>query len=165
MKSASEWIQKLDLAKHPEGGYYRESYRSSESIPEDGLPDRFDGPRSYSTAIYFLLPAGEISVLHRIQSDEVWHFYDGGDLTLHVITPDGQYAPIDFGANGERQAVVLTGCWFGAEVRQGEYVLAGCTVAPGFDFQDFEIADRSLVTSYPAHRNIIERLTKPPAGG
>jgi predicted cupin superfamily sugar epimerase len=165
VREAKYWIEKLALVQHPEGGYYRETYRSAETIPQSGLPGRFDGPRTFSTAIYFLLPAGEISALHRIKSDEVWHFYDGGSLTIHVLSDAGEYAPIELGSEAEHQAVVAAGCWFGAEVRQGDFVLAGCTVAPGFDFRDFEMADRFLCSNYPAHRALIERLTKPSAGG
>jgi len=152
MKTAQDWIEALRLAKHPEGGYYRETYRSTATI----------GDRAVSTAIYFLLPAGEISALHRIKSDELWHFYGGNSLTIHSIA--GRYSTIELSADNP-QAVVPAGNWFGATVETG-YALVGCTVAPGFDFRDFEMADRTvLLAAYPQHHQVIERLTKPTGNG
>ncbi len=153
-------MQKLGLQKHPEGGYYRETYRSAELIPHQGLPTRFGGARALSTAIYFLLPSNEISALHRIKSDEVWHFYTGSQLTIHVINEKGAYTQIKLGDDCF-QAVVRAGWWFGATVDEPQsYALVGCTVAPGFDFADFEMAKRAdLLAHYPRHHSIIERLT------
>ena len=149
MKTAQDWIKTLRLTRHPEGGYYRETYRSESKI----------GERAVSTAIYSLLPAGEVSALHRIKSDELWHFYAGQPLTIHVIAADGRYSTISMSADNP-QAVVPAGCWFGATVAAG-YALVGCTVAPGFDFRDFEIGERpALLAAYPQHRSVIERLTK-----
>jgi predicted cupin superfamily sugar epimerase len=161
MKDSAYWIGKLQLIKHPEGGYYRETYRAAESIPQGGLPPRFNGPRVFSTAIYFLLPSEECSALHRIKSDEVWHFHAGSPLTIHVIDQNGAYTQIKLGGDSF-QAVVRAGCWFGATVdAHGSYALAGCTVAPGFDFADFELAKRAdLLSRHPQHRAIIERLTR-----
>ena len=164
--SAAYWVARLGLERHPEGGYYRETYRSAEQIAGDALPDRFGGPRSFSTAIYFLLEGHDVSALHRIRSDEVWHFYTGAPLTVHTIAPDGAYSAVRLGRNaaaGETfQAVVPAGCWFGASVDPpGTYALVGCTVAPGFAFEDFELGDRAdLIARYPQHRAIIERLTR-----
>ncbi len=160
MKTAKDWIELLRLVKHPEGGYYRETYRSSGLIE---LPS-FTGARAVSTAIYFLLPASEVSALHRIKSDELWHFYAGQALTIHCIAADGRATTIALNADNP-QAVVPAGCWFGATV-ENEYALVGCTVAPGFDFCDFEMARQpALMTKYPQHRQIIERLTKPARNG
>jgi uncharacterized protein len=161
MYAASYWIEKLRLLKHPEGGYYREMYRSAESIPQQELPPRFGGARAFSTAIYFLLLGDEISAVHRIKSDEVWHFYAGSQLTIHVIDQDRAYTQIELGDDCF-QAVVHAGCWFGATVDEPQsYALVGCTVAPGFDFADFEMANRAdLFAHYPQHRAIIERLTR-----
>jgi len=155
MKTARDWIESLCLSKHPEGGYYRETYRSETAFAGPG----FTGPRVVSTAIYFLLPADEVSALHRIKSDELWHFYAGQPLTIYMIAAHGQAATI--GLSGDQpQAIVPAGCWFGATVAS-EYALVGCTVAPGFDFYDFEMGDRTaLLMAYPQHRFIIERLTK-----
>ncbi|QTA93354.1 cupin domain-containing protein [Desulfonema magnum] len=165
MKNSDYWIRKLKLVKHPEGGYFRETHRSHESVAGNALPKRFDGQRSFSTAIYFLLRGDQVSHLHRIKSDELWHFYDGSAMTIHMIDPHGQYKQIRLGRdldNGEVfQAVVENGCWFGATVDISDaYSLVGCTVAPGFDFHDFEMADRyELIAMYPEHIEIIEKLT------
>src|SRR5271169_4733771 len=97
MHPASYWVRKLGLIKHPEGGYYRETYRSAELITQQGLPARFGGARALSTAIYFLLPSDQISALHRIKSDEVWHFYTGSLLTIHVIDRDDACTQIKLG--------------------------------------------------------------------
>lgn len=146
--TAQDWIEKLQLAKHPEGGYYRETYRAMSEVATPA------GKRSASTAIYFLLPAGEVSRLHRIKSDEVWHFYAGSALTVHVLGEASVELSI-----ANPQAVVRAGKWFGATVAR-EYALVGCTVAPGFDFQDFEMGDRAtLLRQFPQHRQVIERLT------
>jgi uncharacterized protein len=158
-------IKALGLLPHPEGGYYRETYRSSEAIPNAGLPARFHGPRSHSTAIYYLLRAGERSKLHRIKSDEVWHFYEGDPLTIVAISPAGQLIETslgrDFAAGQVPQHVVSAGYWFGALPDKGSaFTLAGCTVAPGFDFADFELAERAkLLAAFPQHKAWIERLT------
>ena len=166
MKDARYWIDRLALTRHPEGGYYRETYRSKESVAREHLPKRFGGDRAFSTAIYFLLPAGEFSAFHRIKQDEVWHFYAGSALTLHVIDPNGGYSPIKLGRGPEHgealQVVIDAGCFFGASVGgPGTYALVGCTVAPGFDFNDFEVAPREeLLDRYPQHWRIIEKLTR-----
>jgi len=163
--TSAEFISRLDLARHPEGGWYRETYRSPAVIPGDLLPERSAGDRSMCTAIYFLLERGDVSALHRIKSDEVWHFYAGASLTVHVITPGGEYYILRLGADmaaGELfQAVVPAGCWFGAEVPDnGAFSLVGCTVAPGFDFADFEMGNcDQLLQRFPAHAAIIRRLT------
>jgi len=164
--TAQDWIDHLDLEAHPEGGYYRETYRTDESIPAQALPDRFDGPRDVATLIYFLLPAESCSTLHRIRQDEVWHFYAGEPITLHQIAPDGTYATYTLGRDvteGQQlHAVVSAGTWFGATVDAQEgYGLAGCTTAPAFEFADFELADRAALTeTFPQHRSVIERLTR-----
>jgi uncharacterized protein len=158
-------ISSLGLSRHPEGGWYRESYRCAEFVAGSDLPERFAGPRPFSTAIYFLLEKGEISALHRIKSDEIWHFYAGAPLVLHILTPQGEHLELklgpDFAAGESYQAVVAAGCWFGAEVSGvGGYSLVGCTVAPGFDFADFQMGKRAyLQQEYPRHKEVICRLT------
>jgi hypothetical protein len=145
---AQHWIDRLHLQPHPEGGFFRETYRAA------------------STAIYFLLAGDQFSAFHRIRSDELWHFYAGSGLVVHVIEPGGSYRQLLLGSNADQgeqfQAVVPAGCWFGSSLRQPEtYALVGCTVAPGFDFADFEMANReALAAQYPRHRTIIERLTR-----
>lgn len=129
------------------------------------LPDRFAGDRVFGTAIYFLLESHNVSALHRIQADEVWHFYAGGPLDVFVINPGGELSVIHLGpdlVNGQTfQAVVPAGCWFGSKPAPGTtFSLVGCTVAPGFDFADFEMANRAtLLELYPQHRTVIEQLT------
>ncbi len=162
----NDLITSLSLQPHPEGGWYRESYRATEAVSLAALPERFDGPRSHATAIYFLLNFDTFSALHRLKSDEQWHFYSGSALTVHVIYPDGRYAPIKLGsklAQGETfQTVVPHGCWFGATVdTPASYALVGCSVAPGFDFADFEMAGReTLSNEFPQHSSLITRLTR-----
>jgi predicted cupin superfamily sugar epimerase len=159
------YIESLAMQPHPEGGYFAESYRSGETMIASALPDRFAGDRVFSTAIYFLLESHHISALHRIQADEVWHFYAGGPLDIFVIDPAGELSIIHLGsdlANGQVfQAVVPAGYWFGSKPAPGTtFSLVGCTVAPGFDFADFEMAERAtLLAQYPQHRAVIEQLT------
>jgi len=166
MSKAHQWIDGLELRGHPEGGYYRESYRSDEIMSREHLPARFSGDRAFSTAIYYLLEGEDFSALHVIKSDELFHFYDGSSLTVHVIDPDGTHTVIRLGRNitaGEvPQAVVRAGRLFGALVEDTtSFALVGCTVAPGFDFADFEVPDRAqLLSRYPQHRKLIERLTR-----
>jgi uncharacterized protein len=162
----AEWIARLQLEPHPEGGFYRETYRAKETIEAAHLPARFGGRRVHSTAIYFLLPGDHISALHRIKSDEVWHFYAGSVLTLTLIHPDGRLEEQRIGPRpdcGESfQAIVSAGCWYGARVDDPDsYALVGGTVAPGFDFADFDLADRAqLLAHFPQHRETILRLTR-----
>ena len=158
------WIETLALTRHPEGGWFRETYRSAETIPAPALPARFGGARCFGTAILFLLQRGDISALHCIRSDEIWHFHEGAALRVHMITPQGEQRQILLGrdpARGESfQAVAPAGCWFGAETL-GDFSLVGCSVAPGFDFQDFRMADRTELTGrYPRHAALIQRLTR-----
>lgn len=166
---AQRWIERLGLQDHPEGGYFRETYRAAESLGTCCLGADYDSPRSVSTAIYFLLRGDQTSALHRIRSDEVWHHYAGGDLTLHLLAADGGYRRLRVGSGtageGLPQAVVPAGVWFGATVDDpASYALVGCTVAPGFDFRDFEMARRAdLLARHPEHRELIERLTPPAA--
>jgi uncharacterized protein len=166
MSRAQEWIELLELKRHPEGGWYRETYRSEETISKSALPSRFGGERAFSTAIYFLLEGEDFSALHRIKQDEIFHFYDGSALTVHVIDPQGNYSATKVGRHleaGERpQAVVKAGCVFGATVSEPHsFSLVGCTVAPGFDFADFVMPGRDeLCCQFPQHRALIERLTR-----
>ncbi len=159
--TAEAWIARLGLLRHPEGGWYRETYRAREGIAADALPPRFGGPRALSTAIYYLLRAGERSALHRIKSDEVWHHYAGDPVTLWLVGPTGEARTLTLGGDGEPQAIVPAGAWYGARVAEGgAWALMGGTVAPGFDFADFELADRAaLLARWPAHRAAIEALT------
>jgi hypothetical protein len=164
--SITELIDRLHLISHPEGGWYRETYRSTELMSVDNLPERFSGDRSFCTAIYFLLGRNDVSALHRIKSDEIWHFYSGASITVHIFTPQGDYRTRELGpgpaAAQTWQTVVPAGCWFGAELSgKGEYGLVGCTVSPGFDFTDFEMAGRDeLLKLFPEQAGIINRLCR-----
>ncbi|RFM27702.1 cupin domain-containing protein [Deminuibacter soli] len=161
-----ELITTFQLLPHPEGGYYKETYRSAGSIAHNALPPVFGGDRSYSTAIYFLLEQGNFSAFHRIESDELWHFYAGGSLLVHVLNPAGELHTIKLGAdiaNGETfQAVVPAGSWFASETAPGtSFSFVGCTVAPGFDFSDFELAKANVLSAaYPQYTALIERLCR-----
>lgn len=166
---ASDIIERLKLQPHPEGGYFREVYRSGETVEAAALPPRFAGPRRFSTSIYFLLTGDTFSALHRIASDELWHFYAGHPLDVESIHADGSRATLRLGSHLERdevfQGVVPACCWFGAALagpcRASDYSLVGCTVAPGFDFADFEMGRRGeLLETFPQHAELIRRLTR-----
>ena len=165
-QTARYWIDKLQLAPHPEGGYYRQTYRSELSIAREALPPAFTGPRAASTAIYFLIEGENFSAFHRLHSDELWHFYAGSPLLVHVIDAAGAYSKIFLGCNPDvgqvLQTVVPAGSWFGSHVADWKsWALVGCTVAPGFDFCDFELAKgNELLARYPQYREIIHRLTR-----
>ena len=157
-------IKDFDLQAHPEGGFYKETYRSAEMIPQSALPARFSGSRLFSTAIYFLLPQNNFSAFHRIQSDECWHFYEGDTLLVHVLDPEKGYTLLKLGRNAQAgevyQAVVPAGSWFASETT-GSYSFVGCTVAPGFDFADFELTSANgLTAQYPEHQQLIQRLCR-----
>ena len=165
-KNITALIDGLQLKAHPEGGYFKETYRSQESIPKNALPQRFNNHRSFGTSIYFLLEQNNFSAFHRIKSDEIWHFYVGDTLHIHIISEAGAYQLIQLGNhihNGETfQAMVPAGSWFASEIAQpGHYALVGCTVAPGFDFADFELAKKeTLVGLFPNHELLINRLCR-----
>lgn len=187
-RDAAFWIRQLKLLPHPEGGYYRQTYRSDLMLPKSALPAEFSGVRAASTAIYFLLDEHSFSAFHRIRSDELWHFYLGSPLIVHVFDTEGRYSEIRLGSDpaaGEVfQATVKAGCWFASELtvraetqvklqakaaqqnKSGRHVpkrfsLVGCTVAPGFDFADFELAKQNdLLQIYPQHQTLISSLTR-----
>ena len=163
-KDAQYWIEKLNLQEHPEGGYFVETYRSKERLNESKLPDRYKTSRVFGTSIYFLLTTKSVSNFHRLASDEIWHFHLGGSAKIHFIDKEGEYSEHLIGADLEAemslQVVIPKGTWFAAEVVDDEFVLVGCTVAPGFEFEDFELADRTELSSvYPQHSTLIARFT------
>lgn len=167
MSTADYWIDRLKLQSHPEGGYYKETYRSVEKIPSTGLPSRFNDARNFCTSIYFLLQSKDRSFFHRIKSDELWHFHAGTSLLIYVLRETGLEI-LKLGPNhdaGENlQVVIPANHWFGAMVKdENSYTLSGCTVSPGFDFDDFEIGSREdLVKQFPSFTNIIEMFTPSP---
>lgn len=158
------WIKNLELKRHPEGGFYAETYRSTEVIASTALPQRYQGDRAISTAIYFMVTDDSPSKFHRIKSDEFWLFHTGGKLTIYMLQDDGILQKKIFGldvANGEApQIYIPRDTWFAANIEEGEFVLLSCTVAPGFDFSDFELAKRViLLEKYPQHSETILKLT------
>lgn len=153
-------ISELGLSPHPEGGYFKETYRSNLVIQTES------GVRQASTGIYYLLENDDFSAFHRIKSDEMWHFYAGSPLEVHSIDQEGNHLRRVLGldiANGQQpQFVVPSGHWFGSRIQNDTgFSLVGCTVAPGFDFADFEIARaEDLLLMYPTHSEIIHSLTR-----
>ena len=162
-QEANILIEKLSLLPHPEGGYFKEIYRSQQSS-QLGKP--YNGQRSFSTSIYFLLTSDQFSAFHKISQDEIWHFYKGSPIHLHIIYPEGKYQLVKIGNNLEKgevpQYVVPGGHWFAAEViNPNSYSLVGCTVAPGFDFLDFELAKQNdLTTICPQQKKLISQLIR-----
>lgn len=167
MRTAAYWVEKYDLQPHPEGGFYAETYRAAEEIAAEALPIRFGaGVRSFSTGIYFLLEQGHFSAFHRIKSDEMWHFYAGEALDIFLLDQNTkELKVIRLGNDPEKgetfQAVVPAGSWFASRpAAQSRYALVGCTVSPGFDFTDFEMAERnSLAKEFPPYADLIRELT------
>lgn len=163
--SATYWKEKLELISHVEGGSFREVYRSALTLPQNALTSEHKGERAAATGIYFLLEYGEFSAFHRIASDELWHFYDGASLCVYEITPSGALIRHVLGKDidkGEQpQITIPAGSWFGSRVEEeGGYTLCGCTVSPGFDFADFELADRAILQKkFPIHVGVIGELT------
>jgi len=148
------WIHKLNLEKHPEGGYYRETHRSERLI---------DG-RNLTTNIYYLLPASVLSHFHRLKYDEYWYFHLGSALSLHCFFQDGSYIQYQLGNNpdkGQRLSLTIPGgTIFGGEVADKDgFVLVSCNMTPGFHFEDFEMIEQhELMDKYPAYRHIIEKF-------
>ena len=166
MLNARQLIQQYNLQPHPEGGWYNETYKSSEQISATALPVRFGGARAFSTAIYFLLEQGNFSAFHRIKSDECWHFYTGDSLNIFILQPTGTLDIIELGSDINKgqlfQYVVPANCWFASRPSAASaFCFVGCTVAPGFDFADFEMADEvNLSSEFPQHQNIIKTLCR-----
>ncbi len=164
--TAKQLIAQYNLQPHPEGGWYRETYRSDGTIPASALTPGFSGERYFSTAIYFLLEQGNFSAFHRIKSDECWHFYAGQTLFVYVLHGDGKLEIIKIGSDilkGECfQYVVPANCWFASRpAPEAAFSFVGCTVAPGFDFADFEMAKgEELIKRYPQYAEIIGELCR-----
>ena len=163
--TAQSYIQALQMQPHPEGGFFRESYRSEQTMALS-TPGGAALQRNVCTAIYFLLEAGNFSAFHRIKSDEIWHFYAGQALEVLELLPSGELRCTRLGPDilrGELpQYVVPANTWFASRVADGgTFSLVGCTVAPGFDFADFRLARREeLLEIFPQHRQIITELTR-----
>jgi predicted cupin superfamily sugar epimerase len=165
MHTAEFWIEHLQLSQHPEGGFFRETWRSTGSYHFSGHRV-FSGDRPFATSIYYLLQASECSRLHMIKSDELWFFHEGSPLTVHLFHPEGISSSFLLGNNSSGevlQGAVRAGTWFGAlheHQTPDAYSLVSCVVAPGFDFKDFSFADRDdLIRQFPLQKELIERLT------
>jgi uncharacterized protein len=162
--NAEQIIDRLQLAAHPEGGYFRETYRSDLFLDEKSIPGYTNG-RSLKTAIYFLLKSDQKSAFHRLSSDEFWYFHQGSPLEVYIIHPNGELEEVilgnDFSLDQTPQLLLPAGTWFAARcVEEQSFTLISCSVAPGFDFADFELADRQgLSKEFPKHAMIITELT------
>ena len=157
IKRVAELIETLGLLPHPEGGWYKETYRSEEKIQNKS--------RNLCTAIYFLITHENISKFHQIKSDELWFFHEGSGLTVHVLDEPNTYVQLQLGLDAAKgqspQALVEKGKIFGSTVDQADgYALVSCVVAPGFDFEDFTLFEETeLINKFPAYTEIISRLT------
>jgi uncharacterized protein len=162
--NASYWIQTLGLQRHPEGGHFREVYRSSESLRGKALPERFNGDRSLGTAIYYLLEGHAFSAFHQLKQDEIFHFYDGNPAIVYTLQAQGLvvYRLGRDPRKGQLPMLVLpSGTVFAVELEGHHgFALMGCTVSPGFDFQDLDIVSRDdLVRQFPEHYELVQRLS------
>lgn len=162
-EKAKQYIQKLQLKKHPEGGCYREVYRAAEMFYIDTPPKALK--RNASTSIYFLLEGKQVSKFHKLKSDEQWHFYDGSSVKIYVIDDKGKLTEFVLGNKIDDgklfQLVIKKNNWFAAElINKRGYALIGCTISPGFDFNDFELADKeTMIKKFPMHSDLISKLT------
>lgn len=148
--TARYWINKLHLKKHPEGGFYARSFKSNGKINQENLPFSFEGERHLATSIYYLLESHDISVFHRLHSDEVWYYHYGSPVVIHTISSNGDYKEIIVGpaknTKFTMQAVIPAGTIFGAKITEpNTFGLFGCMVTPGFDFSDFEIVSNEAI--------------------
>jgi predicted cupin superfamily sugar epimerase len=162
---AKDLINLYDLKSHPEGGFFKETYRSKGEIKSENLGANFEGNRNYCTSIYFLLTSEKFSAFHKINQDEIWHFYRGSTLHLHMISPEGKYSKVLIGNDFEKgevpQFTVPAHYYFAAEVvHKNAFAFTGCTVSPGFDFRDFSLPScEELSLEFPEHIKLIKQLT------
>jgi len=159
-------VERFGLVPHPEGGFFREVYRSNLMLEHPGIPDEFDAKRSAGTLIYFLLCGDDFSAFHRVRwSDEVWHLYAGGPLEIFTIDGERNLHRSTLTAdlmNGEPTKLIPAGTWQSARPAAGaSWALGGCTVSPGFDFGDFDMPPAAeLIRQYPEHESTIRDLTR-----
>ncbi|MGO1433913.1 MAG: cupin domain-containing protein [Ruoffia tabacinasalis] len=160
MQKKQTWIDYYNMEAHPEGGYFHQVLKSDETFKREN-----QSPTALYTTIYFLLTDSNPSRFHRLTSDEIWYYHYGNPLTVHMITPEGEYQKVYLGTDIEKgqvlQAVVPKNTFFGSTVEEKDgYSLVGCMVSPGFKFEDFELFERQvLLEQYPKHTEIITRLT------
>ncbi|MBS4762316.1 cupin domain-containing protein [Carnobacteriaceae bacterium zg-ZUI252] len=156
--NAMDWVKRLDLQPHQEGGYFRQTYASPETTTHNGQ-NRF-----FATSILFLLTANNPSHLHRLSNDEIWYYHTGHSLTVHLLYPDGTYEAIRLGLEpGEHlQYTVPRGVIFGSSIDSDnpeDFALVSCGVTPGFDYRDFELfTQKQLLKDYPQHEEMIRRM-------
>lgn len=156
--SVKHFVEKLNLEKHVEGGYFKRVYASQTLI---SVPSQQQRP--ICTSIYYLLAGEDFSAFHRLKSDEIWSFNYGSSLTIYIIDEQGNLKTVVLGdpKNPIFQITISANLWFAAEVNdKSSFTLVTCIVAPGFDYADFELADKDLELLYPQHSNLIRKLTR-----
>ena len=162
LKSAASWIRKLDLKPHPEGGYYSELYRSKLEVTR--VSSTLAGNYNAFTSIYYLLEGNDFSSFHRLSSDEIWYFHKGVPLLIHMIDENGNYSSQELSdeLTGTLSYMVSAGVWFASEIPSANgFSLVSCAVAPGFEFSEFEMAEKDvLLKKYPEHSGILSRLCR-----
>jgi len=160
IQSASYWISHLNLQPHPEGGYYKEVFRSEQQVIRSGSTDE----KQACTSIYYLIEGTDFSGFHRIASDEIWYFHKGSPLAIHIIDEQGIYSWFEVSdtTTGSLSVAVRAGLWFAAEIPSGNgFSLVSCAVAPGFEFTEFEMASKQeLMAIYPQHAGLLNRLCR-----
>lgn len=165
MQTAKYYIDNLHLQPHPEGGFFREFFRSDIIIKRENLPAIYNGDRNSGTSIYYLLSEKDVSKFHKLKSDEIWHHIDGCSVEIHTFDSDGNYECKLLGKDAENgcvpQIVIPRRTWFGAKLKDTTlFALVGCTVVPGFNFDDFQLGNRKdLLKDFPEHQSIILELT------
>lgn len=159
-QDAAYWIKHLSLIPHPEGGFYKEVFRSEKQVNRVGEPKVLQA----CTSIYYLLEGEDYSGFHRIASDEVWYFHKGSPLIVHVISTAGEHQAHELsdGPDGRLSLVVPAGLWFASEIpSKTGYALVSCAVAPGFEFTEFEMASKAeIIKTYPGNEELFERLCR-----
>ena len=164
MYTADYFISKLDLMGHIEGGYFKEIYKNSFYTSDVGYPFNFEGDRTLSTTIYFLLKSGQVSKFHKLKFDEIWFYHYGCPMIIHMIDDTGEYKNIKLGLDIEKgelpQVLVPANVIFGAEpLESGTFSLVSCLVSPGFDYRDFILyEEKDLCSMHPEHTDIIKKL-------
>ncbi|MBO9699410.1 MAG: cupin domain-containing protein [Sporocytophaga sp.] len=159
---AEELINQLNLEKHPEGGYFKEMYRSESEIPESVLSKDYSGKRNTATSIYFLLTDKEFSAFHKIKSDEIWYFHQGNSIEIYMLSQEGlNVKKLGTQIGDHFQLLIPKNTWFSAKVVGEGCTLVSCMVAPGFSFDDFELAKREdLLKLFPKQANIVKELSR-----
>jgi hypothetical protein len=165
LRSSTYWVEHLKLEPHPEGGYFKELFRSEVTVPDGEFSGNLQSKRSLYTSIYFLLEQGTVSRFHRLKSDEIWYYHYGDSMIIECIKENGEHYTEKLGPDvpsGEKfQVVIPAGTIFGAKTNgQNKYSLVGCLVSPGFDFHDFQLFEsEELLRLYPGYKALISEFT------